>query len=47
MNSKDYWQVFLETGAPEFYLLYNYTQKMENLHVPDYQGTCSQSYNLQ
>ena len=47
MNSKDYWQIFLETGAPEFYLLYNNAQKMEKSHVYDYTGTRSQSYNLQ
>ena len=22
MDAKDYWQIFMETGAPEFYLLY-------------------------
>lgn len=47
MNSKDYWQIFLETGAPEFYLLYNSAKKMERSHVLDYAGTRSQSYNLQ
>lgn len=33
MNAQDYWQVFLETGAPEMYLLYQKAQKMESLHV--------------
>ena len=47
MNSIDYWQMFLETGAPEFYLLYNNARKMEKIHVFDCTGTCSQSYNLQ
>ena len=35
MNAKDYWQIFLETGAPEFYLLYHKAQKMENINVLD------------
>ena len=33
MKAQDYWQVFLETGAPEMYLLYNKALKMESLHV--------------
>ena len=47
MDSKDYWQIFLETGAPEFYLLYNNARKMEKSHVLDYSGPCAQSYNVQ
>lgn len=35
MLAKDYWQIFLETGAPEFYLLYNNARKMENPNVFD------------
>ena len=38
MTSKDYWQIFMETGAPEFYLLYHNARKTEIAHVPDYQG---------
>ena len=37
MLSQDYWQIFLETGAPELYLLYNKARKMENTHVFDNQ----------
>ena len=33
MNSRDYWKMFLETGAPEYYLLYSRTMKMEETHV--------------
>lgn len=33
MKAQDYWQVFLETGAPEMYLLYNKALKMESGHV--------------
>ena len=47
MNSSDYWKMFLETGAPELYLLYHKAQKMENNHVLDGSGTGSSGYNLQ
>ncbi len=33
MNATDYWQLFLETGAPEAYLLYR-KQQLEGSHVP-------------
>lgn len=33
MDSQFAWQVFLETGAPEMYLLYNQAKKMENTDV--------------
>jgi hypothetical protein len=39
MNAKDYWQAFVETGAPEFYTLYSQTKRLENSHVPDDQGS--------
>ena len=32
MNARDYWSLFMETGAPEMYLLYNLARRME---VPD------------
>lgn len=35
MNKQDYWQLFLETGAPEAYLLYNQAKRMEQTHVSD------------
>ena len=46
MNSQDYWQMFLETGAPELYLLYNNARKMENSHVPDNSRSCSTGNEL-
>lgn len=33
MNAADYWHLFLETGAPEAYLLYR-KQQLEDNHVP-------------
>ncbi len=34
MNAKDYWTIFMETGAPAFYLQYKGC-KMEEDHVSD------------
>lgn len=47
MTSQDYWQIFIETGAPEMYLLYNNARKMENAHVPDNTGTGTAGYGVQ
>lgn len=47
MKSQDYWQMFLETGAPELYLLYNNARKMENTHVLDDTGAGTPDYSLQ
>ena len=47
MNSQDYWQIFLETGAPEMYLLYNKARKMETDYVPDHTGACAPGHSLQ
>ena len=47
MNSQDLWQVFLETGAPEMYLLYNKARKTEGLHVLDDPGIGAAGHELQ
>ena len=47
MTSQDYWQIFLETGAPEMYLLYNKALKMETRYVPDNTGAGAASHSLQ
>ncbi len=46
MNAQDYWQIFLDTGAPEMYLMYNKARKME-MYVPDSQGIGSAGDSLQ
>ncbi len=46
MTSQDYWQIFLETGAPEMYLLYNSARKMEKNDVLENAGTGTESYSL-
>ncbi len=47
MNAKNYWQLFLDTGAPEMYLLYQEALKMEESHVLDRRGHCSAGNGLQ
>ena len=47
MNANDYWNFFLETGAPEYYLLYQNALKMEESHVFDDSGHCPPGYGLQ
>ena len=47
MQAADYWKVFLETGAPEVYLLYTRQLKMEEGHVSDDSGHCPESHGLQ
>lgn len=47
MTSQDYWQIFMETGAPEMYLLYNKALKMETNYVPDNTGVGAAGHGLQ
>ena len=47
MNAKDYWTFFLETGAPEYYLLYQNALKMEARHVFDDSGHRAPGHGLQ
>ena len=46
MNAKDYWNMFMETGAPAFYLQYK-ASKMEEDHVPDDSRPGSPGHGLQ
>ena len=46
MNKTDYWQLFLETGAPELYLMYK-ASKTEGKDVFDDPGHRPQSHGLQ
>lgn len=41
MDAAFYWQVFLETGAPELYLLYSEAKRSEENYVSDSTGSCS------
>jgi hypothetical protein len=35
VQAKDLWQMFMETGVPEYYMLYTKAMRMEGVHVPD------------
>ena len=47
MTSQEYWQMFLETGAPEMYLLFNNARKMEIDNVLDNPGPGASGHDLQ
>ena len=47
MNARDYWSLFLETGAPEAYILYNRALKMEAKDVPEDSGSGAAGHGLQ
>ena len=47
MNAADYWNFFVETGVPEYYLLYQKALKMETTHVPNHSGHRSAGHGLQ
>lgn len=47
MDAKQLWQVFMETGAPEIYLLYHKAMRMERSHVPDSPGLGTADNRLQ
>lgn len=46
MNTSEIWHLFMETGAPEVYLLYCNALKAEEKHVSDDPGDCPQSFRL-
>ena len=47
MNAQDYWSIFLETGAPEIYLLYNQLRRMEERDVSNDPGVGYSGIGLQ
>lgn len=47
MEAKDYWQMFMETGVPEYYMMYSKAQKTEGVHVPDDTGSGAAGHGLQ
>jgi len=42
MEATEYWKLFMETGAPEMYLLYANRVKTEGNHVFNGPGHCTQ-----
>lgn len=47
MNAMDYWQLFLETGAPEAYLMYSKQLQSEASYVCNTPGNRPESNGLQ
>ena len=47
MKSDMLWQLFLKTGSPEMYLIYNEARRLEQNHVPQYEGAGSSGYTIQ
>ena len=47
MNANDYWTIFLETGAPEMYLMFNQARRMEEKNVFNDQGVGPACQGLQ
>ena len=47
MRAADYWNIFMETGAPEMYLMYTKALKLEENHVFDDTGHRPQGHGLQ
>lgn len=47
MNAENFWQLFMDTGAPEMYLLYQQALKSEENHVSDHPGHRPAGYGLQ
>ena len=41
------WQLFLKTGSPEAYLLYNEAKRLEQIHVPQHEGLGGSGHTLQ
>ena len=47
MNARDYWNLFMDTGAPEAYLSYTIAKKREENHVSDDPWPGSAGHGLQ
>ena len=47
MKAMDYWRIFMETGAPEAYVMYNQAKRLENAHVSDDPRVSAPGHRLQ
>ena len=47
MNACDYWTIFLETGAPEMYLMFQQARRREESYVSDNTGFGASGNGLQ
>lgn len=46
MQSQEYWKLFLETGIPEVYLMFNSARKMEKDNACNDSGIGASGYTL-
>lgn len=46
MNSSAYWQLFLTTGSPEAYLMYNEAKRLEHSHVFEHERPGATGHSL-
>lgn len=47
MNAQEYWKAFLDSGIPEYYVMYNQARKMEERNVFDDPGIGNSGQPLQ
>ena len=47
MDAQAYWQLFIETGAPEVYLMYTRAMKTEESDVSEHHSIGIESQRLQ
>lgn len=47
MKSELCWQLFLKTGSPEAYLMYNEAKRWEQCHVPQHEGPGGTGHTIQ
>ena len=47
MESKDYWELFMATGAPSFYLAYQACLRSEDEDVSQNTGSCPSADGVQ
>ena len=47
MKSGDYWNLFLETGAPEYYLAFQALKRTEDTDVPEDTGAGAPGHAVQ
>ena len=47
MNAQDFWNMFIETGAPEVYLLFNRARRMEETLVCNDPGMGDSGFGVQ
>ena len=47
MKSEDYWNMFMETGMPEYYLVFQACKRTEDERVSENTGTCAPGHGVQ